>query len=158
MEGWTGWVTCRTADRVGRRGWTSAVGKLLSRSRAKLWRVSLASLLLLLVPLSHAELSSALKVVPPGSYTILLMLLTPESGLHGWLLESLLWPLLSVSMLRELLLSSCAVLPAVLLLGLLWLFCRACACGFVVASASLISRLETLAFSCVRWLFCLASV
>jgi hypothetical protein len=79
------------------------------------------------------------------------MSLTPELGLNGWLLES-------VSKERVSLLSSRAVLPAVLLLGLLWLFFGACACGFVVASASLVSRLETLASSCARWLFSLASV
>jgi hypothetical protein len=108
-------------------------------------------LLLLLVPLSHAEPSSALKVVLPRLYTKLLMSLMPELGLNGWLLESALKE-------QVLLLSSCAVLPVVLLLGLLWLFFGACACGFIVASASLISRLETLAFSCAWWLFCLASV
>ena len=121
---------CHMADRVGRRGWTLVVGKLLLRLQAKLWWVLLASLLLLLVPLLHAELSSALKVVLPGLYTILLMLLMLELGWHRWLLELLLWPLLLVLVLHVAVFMGCfaysvaAGVVVAFLQGLcLWLRC-----------------------------------
>jgi hypothetical protein len=112
----------------------------------------LVLVLVVLAPLSRAELSSALKVVLPRLYTNLLMSLTPKLRVSRWLLWLLLWLLALVSMMLVLLLSSHAVLLVVLLLGLMWLFCGTYACGFAIVSASLISMLEMLA-SWARWLF-----
>ena len=55
-------------------------------------------------------------------------------------------------------LSSCAVLLVESPSGLLRLMLGTCTSDFAIASASLVLILETLASSCARWLFMLASV
>ena len=120
----------------------------------------MSSLLLLLIsaPLSHAELSSVLKAVPPRSYANLLMSLMPKLRVRRWLLQSLLWLSVLVPMLLESLLSSRAVLLVESPSRMLRLLLGACTRGFAIASASLFPMLETLATTCARWLFVLASV
>ena len=93
----------------------------------------LVVVLVVSAPLLRAELSSVFKVVLPGSYANLLMLLMPKSRVSGWLLWLLLWSLVPVSMLVVSMLSSRAVLLMELLLELWGFFCRTCACGFAIA-------------------------
>jgi len=111
------------------------------------------SLLLLVVSLtSHVELSSELRVLPPGSYMNLQSLLVLKLlGLPVWLLQ--LWLLLMLLLLLR------VGLPSMLLLGLLWSFLGACTCSdFVIVFASLFLMLEMSVCSCVWQLFGLASV
>ena len=114
----------------------------------------MSSLLLILLPLSHAEPTSVSNVFPPGSYTNLLSLLMPKSMSHGRLLQLLLWSPLPV---HSLLVS--AVWPSVLLLEVLQLLQETCACSnFAIGLASLLLVPVVSACSFVWQLFGLASV
>jgi len=100
-------------------------------------------------PSSRVEPSLILEMLPPGSCTKLLKSLESNVQLRLQLLSSLL-PVLSSSL--------CAILSSMLPLGLMWLLWGACACGFVIESASSFPMLETLPSSCAWRLFDMASV
>src|SRR5712691_9958641 len=129
-------------------------------------------LLLVMSPSSRVALFLVLGLFPPGSYTSLHLLpLLMFVGLcaSGWSQSLLPWLVMLVTsvlgMWNALLLllrrspvlspSPCAVLSSMSPLGLLW---GACACGFVIESASSFPMIETLSSSCARWLFDMASV
>src|SRR5260221_4245263 len=135
------------------------------------WDTMLLLLLLLVMsPLSCVAPFSVLGLFPPGSYMSLHLLpLLMFVGLCGWSQSLLLWLVMLVTsvlgMWNALLLllrrspvlspSPCAVLSSMSPLGLLW---GACACGFIIESASSFPMIETLSSSCARWLFDMASV
>src|SRR5260221_7867306 len=127
-------------------------------------------LLLVMSPSSRLAPFSVLGLFLPGSYRSLHLLpLLMFVGLCGWsqlllpwfvmLVTSVLgmWNALLLLLRRSPVLSPSpyAVLSSMSPLGLLW---GACACGFVIESASSFPMIETLSSSCARWLFDMASV
>ena len=112
--------------------------------------------LLLLSSSSRVEPSSVLRLFAPGSCTSLpLLLLLRPLGLYGWLLQALM--LSSLSSVSSL--SLCSVFPSMVLSGLSWLLLLgACACSFVIGSASPFLMLAMSACYYVQQQFRLASV
>ena len=134
-------------------------GMVLSWLRSALQWVSAVrgSLPMLMLSSSTTRVESSLvsKLLPPGSYTNLLLLLEPTSlRLCGWLVQLLL--LLRTPMLSLL---SRAGLPPMSALGWLSLLLGTRAgSGFVIGLASLFSVLVMSVCSCIWRLFGLASV
>ena len=112
-------------------------------------------LLLLLLSSSCSTPSSVLRLFLPGLYTKLLSLpVLKLLGSYTWLQSLLLWSVMLVAML-----SLCAVLPSMLVSGLLWLLQGACSSlCFVVGFALLLPILAALASSCAWRLYGLALV
>ena len=136
-------------------------GMVLSQSRSVLQWVSVVrgSLPMLMLSLSMTRIESSLvsKLLPPRSYTNLLLLLELTLlRLCGWLVQL---RLLLLSRTPTLLLLLCTGLPPMSASGWLSLLLGTCAgSGFVIRLVSPFSVFVMSVCSCIWWLFGLASV